>query len=206
MPPFWPAAPGTVPSPTEVHPARNRAKVDPGSHCIHACSTNLTALDLRYYPLPSSSGSNKRCCLFDEGTISNQDPLDLIEGYLVLASVIQAGRPRAFVVGHRLSNLQFPAISQIPSDTRCPKGGSHIGPGVRTRQGLGKLHRGPHAEGEGKDLDWRRATEGKVRKRIGVVALAVHALPREGRCASAVDAIRQRTKATRPWRSLQSTQ
>jgi hypothetical protein len=71
----------------------------------------------------ASPVGNPQCNrLFGKDRISNQDPLNFIEGYLVLPPVIEAGRPRAFVIGHRLRNLRLPAVAQVLGDSCCPEG------------------------------------------------------------------------------------
>ena len=52
----------------------------------------------------------------------NQDSLDFIEGHLVLSPVIKGGRPRAFVVRHRLGDLELSPVPQVLGDPRRPEG------------------------------------------------------------------------------------
>lgn len=46
----------------------------------------------------------------------NQYPLDFIEADLVVAAVVQAGGPRALVVGHLLRHFELAAVAQVFRD------------------------------------------------------------------------------------------
>ena len=56
------------------------------------------------------------------GAQLDPDPLDLIERDLVVAPVVEAGRPGRLMSGHLLGNLQLAAIPQISRDAGGTKG------------------------------------------------------------------------------------
>ena len=47
---------------------------------------------------------------------SKCNPLDLIEGNLIVAPVIESSGPRGFVAGHLLGDLQFASVLQVGGD------------------------------------------------------------------------------------------
>ncbi len=49
------------------------------------------------------------------------DPLHLVEGNLIPASVIEPSGPGTLVTGHLLGDLETAAILQIIRDPRCPE-------------------------------------------------------------------------------------
>jgi len=93
-------------------------------HCLPTCAQGMSMASPFYtivrcvitYTSEPSSERAKSLPL-----TSNHDPFDFIEGYLILPSVIETSCARAFVIGHRLSNLELPAVSQVLCDVRCPK-------------------------------------------------------------------------------------
>jgi hypothetical protein len=55
------------------------------------------------------------------GRVLQSDSLDLIEGHVVTASVVEFGRPGAFVLGNLLGTLDAAAAQQISGDTSRSK-------------------------------------------------------------------------------------
>src|SRR5271167_545228 len=53
---------------------------------------------------------------------SNQNPLDLIEADLVVASVVEAGGAGAFVVGHLLRDFQLAAVPKVLGNAGSAEG------------------------------------------------------------------------------------
>jgi hypothetical protein len=51
----------------------------------------------------------------------NNNPFDLVEGDLIVAAVVELGRPGAFMCGHLLGVFQQTAIEQIHRNTGRPK-------------------------------------------------------------------------------------
>src|ERR1700730_6668175 len=52
---------------------------------------------------------------------SDREPFYLIEGDLVTGPVVELGRPRRLVVGHRLRLLERPAVLQVDGDPGRPE-------------------------------------------------------------------------------------
>lgn len=68
--------------------------------------------------------------------VSELNPLHLIEADVVPAPVVELGRARRGVVGHRGCVLQCPAVLEISRDAGCPEG-------VVAYRGLDARHHGP---------------------------------------------------------------
>ena len=60
-------------------------------------------------PPPTPPTSNPVCSVDDN--LSNHDPLNFFQRYLVLAPVVEPSGSRAFMIRHRLGNLQLPAVA-----------------------------------------------------------------------------------------------
>ena len=52
---------------------------------------------------------------------SDHDPLDLIERHLILAPVVEPGRPSALVVGHLLRDLELAAVPRVLGNPGPPE-------------------------------------------------------------------------------------
>ena len=71
--------------------------------------------------------------LFFEGSQSDPDPLDFIQGDLVPGMIVELGCHRALVRSDRLSILNGPSIFQVSSNASCPQG---VAGGGRGKSGL----------------------------------------------------------------------